>query len=362
MKVLIADDSLVFRRVLSSILGSLPGVEVVGEAANGLAALRLIRELRPDVITLDLDMPELDGLGVLDALRAEPDPPAVIVLSAADERSGLLTMQALQRGAFDFIPKPEAENPKQGREKLSAELALRLKAAAFQREVHGLLGSARTRVPTSPAATRAAARPAGKPIRTSTLPPLILIGVSTGGPNALATLLPALPARLGAPVLVVQHMPPLFTKSLAESLNAKCALSVREAADGDVLAADTVYIAPGGKQMRLAVTAAGIPILRITDDPPEHNCKPAVDYLFRSVAQCHPGKAVAAILTGMGSDGTLGAGLLKRQGCRVIAQNEATCVVYGMPRAAVEAGIVDQVLPLGEIAGALMAAMAEARE
>jgi two-component system, chemotaxis family, protein-glutamate methylesterase/glutaminase len=162
-------------------------------------------------------------------------------------------------------------------------------------------------------------------------------------------MLPAIPGNLGLPILIVQHMPPLFTASLAESLNAKCAIRVREATAHEVLQPNTAYVAPGGQHMRIGVTG-GAKTIQITDDPPENNCKPSVDYLFRSAANTFPGKALAVILTGMGNDGTLGLRLLKRHGCHVIAQDEASCVVYGMPRAAVEAGVVDVVAPLDQIA------------
>jgi two-component system chemotaxis response regulator CheB len=189
-------------------------------------------------------------------------------------------------------------------------------------------------------------------------PEMILIGVSTGGPNALARLLPALPGDLGVPVLIVQHMPPLFTASLAESLGSRCALKVKEATHGEAVEANTVYIAPGGKHMRVAIAPdRGGKVVQITEDPPENNCRPAVDYLFRSVATNFPGRAVAAILTGMGSDGALGLRLLKRHGCFVVAQDEASCVVYGMPKAAVDAGVVDRVLPLEGIAPRLLSAV-----
>jgi two-component system chemotaxis response regulator CheB len=185
-------------------------------------------------------------------------------------------------------------------------------------------------------------------------PDLVLIGVSTGGPNALTVLLSALP-RLGVPVLIVQHMPPIFTQTLAESLSGKCLLGVREAANGETAEADRVYIAPGGRQMRLAPGPEGRKVIQITDDPPENNCRPAVDYLFRSVANQFPGRAMGVILTGMGSDGTLGIKLLKRHGCFVIAQDEASCVVYGMPKAVVDAGLADDVLPLEAIASRIAA-------
>jgi two-component system chemotaxis response regulator CheB len=192
-------------------------------------------------------------------------------------------------------------------------------------------------------------------------PDLVLIGVSTGGPNALARLLPALPRDLGVPLLIVQHMPPIFTLSLAESLAAKCAIRVREAAQGEPVEPNTAYLAPGGKHMRVVPGTAGSMVVQITEDPPENNCRPAVDYLFRSVANHFPGRSMAVILTGMGSDGTLGLRLLKRQGCFVIAQDEPSCVVYGMPKSAVEAGVTDAVLPLESIAGRITAAVRGAK-
>jgi two-component system chemotaxis response regulator CheB len=186
-------------------------------------------------------------------------------------------------------------------------------------------------------------------------PDMVLIGVSTGGPVALSELLPAIPRDIGVPILIVQHMPPIFTKSLADSLDSKCAVRVREAVHGEFPEPSTAYIAPGGRQMRLGLTPNGRPVLELTDDPPENNCRPAVDYLFRSAANRFPGRAMAVILTGMGSDGTLGLRLLKRQGCFVIAQDEASCVVYGMPKAAVDAGVADVILPLNSIAGRIAA-------
>jgi two-component system chemotaxis response regulator CheB len=185
-------------------------------------------------------------------------------------------------------------------------------------------------------------------------PPLVLIGVSTGGPGALATLLPALPADLDAPIFIVQHMPALFTKPLAASLAAKCAIKVKEAEDGECARRGWAYLAPGGRQMKLSRGPRGEIVTCITDDPPENNCRPAVDYLFRSAALNFPGRSIATVLTGMGNDGTAGLRLLKKSGCASIAQDEATCVVFGMPREVIHAGLADQVLPLEAIAGALV--------
>jgi two-component system chemotaxis response regulator CheB len=187
----------------------------------------------------------------------------------------------------------------------------------------------------------------------------VLIGVSTGGPVALASLLPALPGDLNAPVLIVQHMPALFTRPLAESLDRKSAIRVTEAKDGAIVQPNCAYLAPGGAQMKVLAGPRGETMLRITDDPPENGCKPAVDYLFRSAALQFPGRAVAVILTGMGNDGTAGLRMLKRGGCSSIAQDEASCVVFGMPKEAIAAGLVDTVAPLDRIAAAIVRSVRE---
>jgi two-component system chemotaxis response regulator CheB len=311
-----------------------------------------------------MEMPEMDGLAVLDALKAAGNMPAVIVVSAITKQGGKLTLQALQKGAFDFITKPDTTGAEKSRQLLQAELAPRIKALSLRLGVRGILrgrGGARPAAVVSvPAVSRTQSVQLGRVsermsrLAGSAKPEMVLIGVSTGGPNALAVVLPMLPKGLGVPVLIVQHMPPIFTQSLAENLSTRCALRVKEAAHEDILEPDTVYIAPGGHQMRIAPGRDGRKAVQITDDPPENNCRPAVDYLFRSAANQFPGRSMGVILTGMGSDGTLGLKLLKRHGCFVIAQEESTCVVYGMPKAAVEAGVVDAVLPIDAIAARIV--------
>ena len=352
IKVLIADDSVVFRHVLSDVLGSLPDVEVVGQASDGKQAVQKVAALKPDLVTLDMEMPEMDGLTVLDTLRDAGTLPAVIVVSSLTQEGGWLTMQALQKGALDFITKPDTTNAEASRKAMSDELVPRLRALAPKLSVKPTLGGQPQAAPVTPSAT---AQPLPRRPSSIDKPEMILIGVSTGGPNALAELLPALPANLGLPIFIVQHMPPIFTHTLAQSLDGKCQLTVAEAQDKSVAAPNHVYVAPGGRQMRLGTGANGRPIIQITDDPPENNCRPAVDYLFRSAANHFPGKSLAVILTGMGSDGTLGLRLLKRHGCYVIAQDEASSVVYGMPKAARTAGVVDTVQPLDNIAAAIVA-------
>jgi len=364
VRVLVADDAVLFRRLLSEVLASIPGVEVVGTATNGKITVQKVRELKPDLLTLDIEMPEMDGLAVLDALTRDGKPEVqIIVVSALSRQGGDLTMRALQKGAFDFITKPEAATPELSRAALLRELTPRISALAHRLDVRAILRGVPSRVrPEVPVSI-----PAPQPLPAGTSgdgvasrmqrlsnpsrPDMVLIGVSTGGPAALNDLLPAIPGDLGVPILVVQHMPPIFTKSLADSLDPKCAMRVREAIHGETPLPNTVYIAPGGLQMRLGMGADNRPILEVTEDPPENNCRPAVDYLFRSAALRFPGRSMAVILTGMGSDGTLGLRLLKRHGCFVIAQDEPSCVVYGMPKAAVDAGVADIVLPLKSIAG-----------
>ncbi len=360
IRALVADDSVLFRHVISEALSSFPEVEVVGAAANGKQAVQKVKELKPDLLTLDLEMPEMDGLAVLDALRQCGEDTMVIVVSALTSRGGRLTMQALEKGALDFITKPETRGSKESRAAIVKELADRLPALANRRAIRQLLRQPREHI--RPAVPPELKKPvdlgrtvaAMKRLASARKPEIILIGVSTGGPNALGQLLPAIPGNIGVPILLVQHMPPIFTKSLAESLSAKCQLRVCEASHQEPVLPNTVYIAPGGKQMRLAPGNGGSKIIEITDDPPENNCKPAVDYLFRSVANKFQMGAVAAILTGMGSDGTLGLRLLKRNGCHIIAQDEGSCVVFGMPKVAIEAGVVDTVLPLDAIASRIV--------
>ena len=352
LRALVVDDTALYRRVVSEALQLLPNVEVVGTAANGKVALERAAVLQPDLMTLDIEMPEVDGLAVLEALKARGQTCGVIVVSALTRQGGDLTIRALERGAFDFITKPSGGDPQANLESLRDRLGPMVSAYQRRQEIRNLL---RPAIGTPPARLAEPAPPLGsrpEPARAADTgrADLILIGVSTGGPVALAQMLPALPARLPAPVLIVQHMPPLFTQSLAASLALKCPFPVKEAEDGETALPGSVYLAPGGHHLKAEPGQRNTLILRITDDPPENHCRPSVDYLFRSVALNFPGRAAAVIMTGMGNDGVLGLRLLKRHGCRVIAQDEASCVVFGMPGEAVRAGVVDVVVPLERIA------------
>lgn len=363
-RVLVVDDASLFRRVISEALAGVPGVEVVGSASNGKLALARLASLQPDLMTLDVEMPEMDGIQVLDAMRKGGVKTSVIMLSSCTVRGGKKTIRALEAGAFDFITKPEGGSAAENVTRLADSLRPIIHTLERQREIRAILnpaGGARSSPAPTPSPVPLPPQPAAVRAPGRSGPPIVLIGVSTGGPTALAELVPALPAKLGAPVFIVQHMPPHFTEALAERLQTRSAIQVKEAQDGEIAQADRVYIAPGGRQMKVSSGQQGEIIISITDDPPENACRPSVDYLFRSVALHFPGRSIAAILTGMGNDGTEGMRMLKRGGSLTIAQDAASCVVFGMPREAILAGVVDTVVPLGKIAGTIMRAVAEVR-
>jgi two-component system chemotaxis response regulator CheB len=358
LRALIVDDTVVYRKIVSDILDELPGVDVVGIAHNGKIAMSKIASLKPDILTLDIEMPEMDGLEVLAAIRKEALDVGAIVLSTLTEKGGEMTMKALDLGAFDFIPKPQANSIKENVEAVKKSIAPMLKAFARRRDVQRILGG-KSALAGSSRAQGAEADPSRCGVKRvsgvsrikGSKAEIIGIGVSTGGPNALAQMLPGLPKDIGVPILIVQHMPPIFTQSLAKSLDARCSIQVKEAGDGEPLKPNTALIAPGGKHMKVVAGADGrTRIVRVTDDPPENSCKPSVDYLFRSIANHYVGRATGVIMTGMGSDGAKGLALMKLKGANIIAQDEATCVVYGMPKEAVDANVVDVIAPLDRIA------------
>ena len=358
IKVLVVDDTILYRKVIGDILKSEDDIEVVGTASNGKIAISRIASLQPDLLTLDIEMPICNGLEVLEYLRRNHPQISAIMLSSLTRKGGDMTMKALELGAFDFIPKPEGGSMAENQAFIREALIPKVKAYARRHSIkHLLKGGPQTptgkvaQPPSETTATPKTATVKTAPAKRRHLPSTIItIGISTGGPNALTRMLPMLSAPVGVPIVIVQHMPPLFTKSLADSLDNKCSLSVKEAEDGEVLKNDVVYIAPGGKQMKIVAEAGSNGKVKLTDDAPENNCKPSADYLFRSVASLYKEKATAVIMTGMGNDGTKGLRLIKRHGSPVIAQDEESCVVYGMPKEAVNAGVVDISVPLDQIA------------
>lgn len=346
--VLIVDDSRLFRSALEQALSGQDDIAVVGSVFSGANALEFIRKSPPDVVTLDVEMPGMDGLATLEqiqrlvATRAVPRPVAVVMVSAFTQRGADITVKALQAGAFDFVTKPSGPSHEANVVALRDEVLAKVRACARRRSGTASAGIARR--PAQPAA--AGGRSA--PIRA------IAVGASTGGPRALSVLLPELCAQVDQPILIVQHMPAGFTRSLAESLARQARRSVVEATDGMRLERGTVYIAPGGRHLVVRGTAASAES-GLNDQPPENGCRPSADVLFRSVAAVFGGAVAAIILTGMGRDGTAGLGAVKRAGGHVVAQDEASSVVWGMPGSAWEAGVTDELLPLDQIARAVAA-------
>lgn len=359
VRMLVVDDSTLFRKVVRDVVASHPLVDVVGVAGDGKQAIEKIEELRPDLVTLDMQMPVVDGLEVLRSLRAKQISTGVIMLSSFTAQGAQETIQALELGAFDFILKPRTSSFEESMSELRTSLLPKIDAYASSK-----LGIASAATPSAVPTAASRPGPTTKPTRTPTplsMPMLfdtnrvIVIGISTGGPSALTRLIPALPADLSVPVAIVQHMPPLFTKSLADDLARSARVPVVEAEDGMAFRKGVVHIAPGGKQMRLAGNFVA-PVVQITDDAPEKNCKPSVDYLFRSAVAMFGKGTIACVMTGMGDDGCDGARLVKQAHGYVIAQDQASCTVYGMPRMVIESGLANEVCCLEDIGSALLRA------
>jgi two-component system chemotaxis response regulator CheB len=348
LRALIVDDTVTYRKILSDILKEIPDIEVASTAPSGLIALKKLALEKIDLVLLDVHMPEMDGVETLKRIKKEFPATSVVMVSGVTTRSADTTIEALQLGAVDFIRKPD-----------SSDAAANL--AQLKNDIQSVLRLVRLRQVTS-------ASIFSRPVVTKAAPPKIVgdvstiqthipksfgvcvIGVSTGGPEALSKLVPAFTGPFHVPVLCVQHMPPMFTKSLADSLSKKSRIKVVEAVEGEPVKSGIMYLAPGGRHM-VVRKKDGVVVIGINDEPPENSCRPSVDVLFRSIASVYGDRGVlAAILTGMGNDGCNGVRTLKRYGCYCITQSEQTCVVYGMPRSVDEAGLSDSSLPLENIA------------
>ena len=341
IKVLIVDDSALVRQVLAAIVGREHDMVVVGAAANPHVARELIRATDPDVLTLDIEMPQMDGLDFLEKLmRLRPMP--VVMVSTLTERGSEATLRALELGAVDFVAKPKLDIA-QGIAAYAEEIVGKLRVAA----------RAPRRRPSPPTPTVLATLVANPRLSTEKL---IFIGASTGGTEAVREILQALPADSPA-VLVTQHMPPGFTRAFAARLDAVCAVRVQEAASGERVLPGHVYIAPGGRHLRVARNGTNY-VAVLDDAPPVNRHRPSVEVLFRSAAEIAGRNAFGVMLTGMGKDGALAMREMRDAGAYNVAQDEATCVVYGMPKEAVAAGAVHQVLPLCAIAGHVLAQLA----
>jgi two-component system chemotaxis response regulator CheB len=344
IRVLVVDDSAVMRAFLGRVIASQPDMELLGASPDPLLAIDRIRRNPPDVITLDVEMPRMNGLDFLRNLMAVRPLP-VIMISSLTRQGAETTMRALELGAVDFFPKPENF---EGLEATAQEIAEKIRAAAGARIVRrrpGAVTSAPAPLkPSTPAAARSSA-PA--------LHRVIGIGASTGGVEALRDVLTPLPAHM-PPILIAQHMPPGFTETFARRLDTLCRLHVKQADDNEIVRTGVAYIAPGGRHLVLMRRGAGY-FLRVTDDPPVNRHRPSVDTLFRSIARSAGTQAIGVMLTGMGGDGADAMLEMSQHGAYTIAQDEASCVVFGMPRQAIAAGGVREIAPLSEIAGRLEA-------
>jgi two-component system, chemotaxis family, protein-glutamate methylesterase/glutaminase len=333
-RVVVADDSRLMRRVLADALGR-QGFDVVATAADGDEALEACRAHRPDAMTLDLHMPGMDGIGVLRALRqGKADPVPVVVVSAFSPAHGARAVDALAEGAFELVAKPAFGEPL---ETFASELGRKVGEAAHSGRVRRPAARPIVRRPEHPRAATAGRK-------------AVVIACSTGGPKALGELIPKLPSPLGAGTLIVQHMPPGFTASLATRLNAASPLTVREAAGGERLDPGVALLAPGGAHLRLDGARHAL----LSDDAPVGGLKPRADFTIEDAAKQFGARMLLVVLTGMGRDGLAGAKAVRAAGGRILVEAESTCTVYGMPRAVAEAGLADAILPLDELADAIV--------
>jgi two-component system chemotaxis response regulator CheB len=347
IRVLVVDDAVVIRKIVTDVLGEDPEIEVVGTAANGRIALQKITQVNPDILTLDVEMPEMDGLETLKQLRATYPQLPVIMFSTLTERGASTTIDALTLGASDYVTKPaNIGSVSEAFLRLREQLVPKIKFLCNPK------GATTTQAPlprTTPPAIPQVRPAVTSPASAATGIEILAIGVSTGGPNALAAIIPQLPGNLPVPIVLVQHMPPMFTKFLADRLNAQSALTVVEARGGETLQPGHVYVAPGDYHMVVERKGASL-VTALNQTPPENSCRPAVDVLFRSVAENYRAGTLAVVLTGMGQDGLRGCEDIKRVGGTVFAQDEATSVVWGMPGFVVRAGLADRVLALPDVA------------
>lgn len=368
IRVLVTDDSAFMRKVISDILSSDSEIEVIDRARNGLECIEKCKQLQPDVLTLDIEMPVMNGLEALESLMRD-HPVPVVMLSSLTREGADATIRALELGAFDFVTKPSGPISLDIH-KVGERLIERVKAAALAKGHLKKKGSLAkpfhppaigTRTPpTAPAATHAPTQApthaptpilpwAPKPGRMGSVSKLVVLGTSTGGPKALQTVLTAIPAEFPAPIAVVQHMPAGFTKSLAQRLDSLASIRVTEVTDGELLEPGTAYIAPGGYHFEV-VQANGRLMANLHQQEPRNGHRPSVDVLFESVSRLTNVDKWAIIMTGMGNDGTKGLKMMKEVGTVTsIVEDESTCVVFGMPRSAIQAGLSDHVVPLDKI-------------
>jgi two-component system chemotaxis response regulator CheB len=352
--VLVVDDSVVVRRLVTTALSSDPEIQVVGTASSGRLALDKIGQLNPDLVTLDIEMPDMDGLETLKELRRRHPKLPVVMFSSLTERGAAITLDALTFGANDYVCKPaKVSSPDEAMANVRDQLIPKIKALTGKRAVapaappaQASPNPAATATPSTIVRPRTAIPRTGEPTGAVDV---IAIGASTGGPDALASILAQLPADFAVPVVIVQHMPPLFTRLFAQRLNSGAQVTVREARDGDLVEPGTVLIAPG--DFHLSVRRDGLAVRAVThQEGPENWVRPAVDVLFRSIADVYGERALGVVLTGMGQDGIRGVERMSELGAQIVVQDEATSVVWGMPGVVASAGLAHRILPLVEVA------------
>ncbi len=346
IKVLVVDDAVVMRMLLTKILNGDPEIEVIGSAANGEIAVKKVDSLKPDIITLDVEMPVMDGITALKEIHKTHSNIPVIMCSSITARGASATINALSSGASDYVTKPDnLKKADEAFEALKRDLIPKIKTFARKKVFARSVAKPVAKVPVSQPPKR---------VKTGFFvkrpPKIVCIGSSTGGPKALDEVLCGFEKDFPLPIAIVQHMPTMFTEMLAKRLDAMFNLKVCEASDGDIMKPGHVYIAPGGRHMDLKVEGDVYKII-VHDDPPENSCRPAVDVFFRSAAKQLGSSVLAVVLTGMGHDGLIGCELIKEKGGQVIVQDEETSVVWGMPGCVANDGLADEILPLKEIVG-----------
>jgi two-component system chemotaxis response regulator CheB len=340
IRVLVVDDSTFVRQALTRMLSADPGIEVVGTAQDGAEGLEKAEQLRPDVVTLDVQMPRMGGLECLRRLMDE-NPLPVLLLSSHTRQGAQVTLRGLELGALDFVDKSSVHG----------SMNLLGLADELKQKVKALAGTRVARLPDVPVAPAREAPP-----RPRVRAEAVAIGTSTGGPSALQTIIPSLPKDLPSAILVVQHMPLGFTRSLAERLDARSPLRVREAEEGDAVVAGQVLIAPAGRHLKLRKRGGSVRVT-LDEEPRGSLHRPSVDVLMASVARAYGARALGIVLTGMGADGVEGLRAIRGAGGHTLAESEETCIIYGMPKAAVEAGVVERSVPLARVADEILAAV-----